>query len=194
MTARPEESRIFIAGPAGQIETILEIPGGIAPRGIALVAHPHPEGGGANTNKVVWTLAKTLLGLGQVVLRPNFRGVGATAGTHDDGVGETDDLAAVLAAAQARFGDLPVTLAGFSFGAYCQTRLAQRLAAVERPARRLILVGTAAGFVEGSRHYDTRDVPPDALIIHGAEDVTVPLANVLAWAEPLYLPVVVVPG
>ena len=190
MKAPPET--LLIEGPVGAIETIAEIPP--SPRGIALVAHPHPLGGGANTNKVTSTLARTLVSLGYASFRPNFRGVGKSAGTHDEGEGETDDLLTVLAAARQRLGDLPVVLAGFSFGAYCQTRVAERLASAGTPAERLILVGTASGFVEGTRHYETAAVPADTLVIHGAADETVPLANVLRWAEPLDLPVVVIPG
>ncbi|MDR3053841.1 MAG: alpha/beta hydrolase [Zoogloeaceae bacterium] len=189
-------TNVDVAGAVGNIEVILEVP----PQpltGIALVAHPHPAGGGANTNKVVHTLAKTFLHLGYAALRPNFRGVGRSEGTHDEGVGEVDDLMATLDFAHARFDPqhkLPVALAGFSFGAYCQTHLARRLAVAGRPAKRLVLVGTAAGFVEGTRHYDTEAVPADTILIHGAADSTVPLANVLAWAAPQDLPVVVIPG
>lgn len=186
------EETLLIDGPVGVIETIVENPG--APRGIALVAHPHPLYGGTHTNKVTQTLARTFLRLGYAALRPNFRGVGQSAGTHDDGRGECADLLAVIAEAKRRFGDLPVALAGFSFGAYVQTRVAQQLAESGHPAQRLVLVGTAAGYVEGSRQYAARAVPADTLVIHGAADTTVPLANVLAWAEPLDLPVIVVPG
>ena len=189
---RIEEEIVSFNGPAGAIETIVENPG--TPRGIALICHPHPLFGGANTNKVTQTLARTFTRLGYVALRPNFRGVGGSAGTHADGRGETDDMLAVLAAARQAYGELPVVLAGFSFGAYVQTRVAQALAAEGRPAQRLVLVGTAAGFVEGARQYDVQAVADDTIVIHGAADTTVPLANVLAWAEPLDLPVVVVPG
>ena len=189
---RIEENNVRFAGEAGDIETIVEDPG--TPRGIALICHPHPLFGGANTNKVTQTLARTFTRLGYVALRPNFRGVGGSAGTHADGRGETDDMLAVLAAARQAYGELPVVLAGFSFGAYVQTRVAQALAAEGRPAQRLVLVGTAAGFVEGARQYDVQAVADDTIVIHGAADTTVPLANVLAWAEPLDLPVVVVPG
>jgi len=184
--------RIHIDGPVGKIEVIMERPD--APRGIALVAHPHPMGGGANTNKVAHTLAHTFTSLGYAAFRPNFRGVGGSEGIHDDGRGETDDLLAVLHDAKCRCGDLPVALAGFSFGAFCQTRLAKRLIELGHPAQRLVLVGTAAGHVEGTRHYDTEAVPHDTIVIHGSSDETVPLDNVLAWALPLDLPVVVVPG
>ncbi len=187
----PEE-KFLIAGPAGQIEVIMERPD--APRGIALIAHPHPLGGGANTNKVAYTLARTFVGLGYAAFRPNFRGVGETEGVHDEGRGETDDLLAVLDEAKRRCGDIPVVLAGFSFGAYCQTRVAKRLQEAGHPVQRLVLVGTAAGYVESTRHYDTEAVPHDTIVIHGSDDTLVPLANVFAWAQPLDLPVVVVPG
>lgn len=184
---------LAIAGAAGPIETIVETPAG-TPRGIALICHPHPLFGGANSNKVTHTLARAALKLGCVALRPNFRGVGGSAGSHDEGDGETADMLAVLDWARERFGELPVSLAGFSFGAYVQTRVAQALADAGRPVARMALVGTAAGHVEGARHYATSAVPADTLVIHGARDETVPLANVLAWAEPLDLPVVVIAG
>jgi alpha/beta superfamily hydrolase len=186
------EERVVIDGPAGDIEMIVENPG--APRGIALICHPHPLFGGANTNKVTQTLARTFLHLGYVALRPNFRGVGQSSGTHDDGRGECADMLAVLAEGKRRFGDLPVALAGFSFGAYVQTRVAQALAEARHPAQRLVLVGTAAGHVEGARQYATQAVAADTIVIHGSLDTTVPLTNVLAWAEPLDLPVIVIPG
>jgi len=183
----------LIPGPAGQIELFVEPRE--APAGIALVAHPHPLYGGTADNKVVTTLARTFRELGCVTLRPNFRGVGGSTGTHDNGAGETDDLLAVHAYARERFGaTLPVYLAGFSFGAYVVTCLAKRLTELGDPACRLVLIGTAAGFIEGLRRYETAAVPADTIVIHGAKDETVPLANVLAWAEPLELPVTVIPG
>jgi uncharacterized protein len=189
---KPSSETILIDGPAGAIELIVDNPG--TPRGIALVCHPHPLFGGANTNKVTQTLARTFASLGYVALRPNFRGVGRSAGTHDDGRGECEDMLAVIDEAKRRFGDLPVALAGFSFGAYVQTRVAQALAEANRPAQRLVLVGTAAGHVEGARQYAAKAVAADTIVIHGAADTTVPLANVLAWAEPLELPVTVIAG
>jgi uncharacterized protein len=195
MTSATQADPALVEGPVGDIEVLIDL--AAAPRGIALVTHPHPLFGGANTNKVAYTLARTLRDLGYIALRPNFRGVGKTAGAHDNGKGETDDMLAVLEWAKQRWPELtdePVLLAGFSFGAYVQTRVARHLADAGHPAKRLILVGTAAGHVEGARQYDTGAVAADTLVIHGSKDETVPLPNVLAWAEPLELPVVVVAG
>lgn len=189
---RPSEQTLRITGRAGTIETKVE--SSPEPRGIALVCHPHPLFGGTSENKVVHTLASTFIRLGYAALRPDFRGVGGSEGLHDDGRGETDDMLLVLDEARHIFGELPVVLAGFSFGAYVQTRVAESLVDSGQPAQRLVLVGTAAGHVEGARQYSTRTVPKDTLVIHGSADTTVPLANVLAWAQPLDLPVVVIPG
>lgn len=174
--------RVLVDGPAGALETDLNDPGEPR-RGIALIAHPNPVQGGTKDNKVVTTLAKTLFGLGYVAIRPNFRGVGASAGAFDHGNGETEDLLAVARYASARFGTLPLLLAGFSFGAFVQTRVAQSL-----KAARLVLVGPAVN------RFPAATVPPDTLVIHGEHDDVVPLAAVLDWARPQQLPLVVVPG
>jgi alpha/beta superfamily hydrolase len=185
--------RVLLDGPVGRIEVFVE-PHESA-TGIALIGHPHPLFGGTADNKVVTTLAKAFRELGCATLRPSFRGVGGSEGEHDHGVAETEDLLAVHAYARGRFGsELPVYLAGFSFGAYVATRLAKRLRDAGDPAMRLVLVGTASGFIEGLRQYETEAVPADTIVIHGAKDETVPLDNVLAWAEPLDLPVTVIPG
>jgi alpha/beta superfamily hydrolase len=184
---------VFLDGPAGRIEVFVEPH--VEATGIALIAHPHPLFGGTADNKVVTTLAKAFRELGCVTLRPSFRGVGGSEGEHDHGIAETDDLLAVHAYARGRFGsDLPVYLAGFSFGAYVVTRLALRLREEGDAAQRLVLVGTASGFIEGLRRYETAAVPADTIVIHGAKDETVPLENVLAWAEPLNLPITVIAG
>ena len=174
--------RLVIDGPAGALETDLNDPG-LPRRGIALIAHPNPVQGGSKDNKVVTTLAKTLFGLGYVAIRPNFRGVGASAGVFNQGNGETDDLVAVIRYAKARFGELPLLLAGFSFGAFVQTRVAQQVT-----AERLVLVGPAVNRVPAAT------VPANTLVVHGEHDEVVPLAAVLDWARPQQLPLVVVPG
>jgi len=175
-------TRALIGGAAGAIETDINDPGA-ARRGIALIAHPNPVQGGTKDNKVITTLAKTFFALGYVAARPNFRGVGASAGTHDKGVGETEDLIVVAGHLARQYGDLPLVLAGFSFGSFVQTRVAKRLS-----AERLVLVGPAVG------RFPAETVPPDTLVIHGEHDDVVPLAAVLDWARPQNLPVVVVPG
>ena len=124
MTPRNLE-RLTVDGAAGPIETLIGVPER-APRGIALVCHPHPLQGGTLDNKVVQTLAKAFFALGYVAARFNFRGVGASAGAFDEGRGETDDALAVLRHLHTRFGaSLPVALAGFSFGSFVQTRILQ---------------------------------------------------------------------
>ena len=176
------ERRILSAGPAGALEVAFNVPEG-APRGIALIAHPHPLQGGTLDNKVVQTLAKTFAALGYAAARFNFRGVGGSVGAFDDGVGETDDALAALAAAKSEFGELPVALAGFSFGSYVQTRVARAVT-----AERMVLVGPAV------KRFPIETVAADTIVIHGEEDDVVALADVLAWARPQQLPVIVFPG
>jgi alpha/beta superfamily hydrolase len=191
LTPRTTERRL-IDGPAGALEIVLNTPHG-ALRGIALVAHPHPlkAGGGTLDNKVAHTLARTFFGLGYAAMRFNFRGAGRSEGTFDDGIGETDDALAALGWARQHLAEheprhavpLPVVLAGFSFGAFVQTRVARKIA-----AGRMVLVGPAVN------RFMVDAVPADTIVIHGEEDDVVPLADVLAWARPLELPIVVFPG
>jgi uncharacterized protein len=182
---RASTRRIAVPGPVGRIECAIDVPAS-GTRAVALIAHPHPLYGGTLDNKVVQTLARTFVDLGYAAVRPNFRGVGASEGRHDAGAGEVDDLAAVLAHAQAEFGTAAAVLAGFSFGAAMQVLFAQRLAAAE--VARLVLVGVAV------TRFEVPAVPRGTLVIHGEHDETVPLAAVLDWARPQDLPVVVVPG
>jgi uncharacterized protein len=174
--------RVFIDGGAGRIETVVDLPED-KPRGVALVAHPHPLYGGTLDNKVAQTLAKTFVELGYASLRPNFRGVGQSEGVHDEGRGETEDMLLVATHAAKTFGELPLVLAGFSFGAAVQTQVAQRT----KPLR-VALVGVAVG------RFPSETVPADSIVIHGEQDETVPLAAVMDWARPQQLPVVVIPG
>jgi alpha/beta superfamily hydrolase len=128
---------------------------------------------------VAQTLARAFVELGYAAWRPNFRGVGASEGSHDEGRGELEDLLVVLQAA----GAVRPALAGFSFGAALQARLSQRI-----ETERLVLVGLAV------KHLEVPPVAADTIVIHGEEDTTAPLADVLAWARPQDLPVVVIPG
>jgi uncharacterized protein len=175
---RASTRREFIAGPVGRIECAVDAPDAPA-IGIALIAHPHPLFGGTLDNKVVQTLARAFVELGYESWRPNFRGVGETAGTHDEGRGELEDLGAIVA----HLKPTRLALAGFSFGAGVQVLLAQRV-----KAERLVLVGVAV------TRFQLPSVQTGTLVIHGEQDETVPLATVLDWARPQDLPVVVLPG
>ncbi|WP_119289204.1 alpha/beta hydrolase [Azohydromonas sediminis] len=174
--------RRVVAGPAGAIECVVEEPA-VAPRGVAVLCHPHPLHGGTMDNKVVQTLARALRQVGWRTVRFNFRGVGRSQGQWDAGRGEVDDALAVVAAV--RDPALPLVLGGFSFGGYVAAQAARR---VDPPAARLVLVAPATG------NFDVGAVPDDTLVVHGDADDVVPLAATLAWARPQVLPVVVVPG
>ena len=180
--------RLLIDGPAGRIEIALDTPAE-APRGAAVIAHPHPLFGGTLDNKVAQALARCFVELGYVSVRSNFRGVGATEGEHDNGEGETDDIEHVARWAMQRYETAAPVLAGFSFGAYVQTRVAKRIA-----PERMALVGVPNGLVTAGRSYASEAVPADTIVIHGELDDTVPLSNVLDWARPQDLPIVLVPG
>ena len=184
---------VTVAGAAGAIGVALDEPAG-AVAGVALIAHPHPLFGGTRDNKVVQTLARALLQLGYVCWRPNFRGVGDSAGSHDEGRGEAHDLLAVLDAALADESLAPghraprIVLAGFSFGGFVQSRVAQALAGSGRAPHRMVLIAPAVS------RFEVAAVPPETLVVHGEVDDVVPLSAVLEWARPQDLPVVVVPG
>ncbi|MEP6942126.1 MAG: alpha/beta hydrolase [Betaproteobacteria bacterium] len=183
------ETRSIIAGPAGALEIALNAPldvPGAAAHGIALVAHPNPQQGGTMDNKVAQTLARTFAALGYVSIRFNFRGVGASEGMFDNGAGEAEDALAALGHAQREFpahAATPPVLAGFSFGAYVQTLVAQRVT----PAR-MVLVGPAI------KRFPVEAVASGTIVIHGEQDDVVPLADVFDWARPQNLPIVVFPG
>jgi len=185
----PSSHHLTLCGPAGNIEALRDTPHAKLPiRGTAIIAHPHPLFGGTMHNKVVYTLARAFTACGFVAVRFNFRGVGATAGTHDEGRGELADLLAVV---QHTAPDGPIALAGFSFGAFVASQALAALA-TQRQIERIVLVGTAA-----SRFAVAPIAPelqPQTLIIHGEADDVVPLAAVMDWARPQSLPVTVVPA
>ena len=183
--------RFSLTGTAGLLECALDLPDAVqygTPRGIALIAHPHPLYGGTMDNKVTQTLARAFVGLGYTSARMNFRGVGASAGIHDGGAGETDDMALLLAHMRSRYPGVPVALAGFSFGTFVQAQLQQRRQAEGEPAERLVLVGAAAG------KWAMPSIPANSILIHGEQDDTITLAAVLDWVRPQDLPVIVIPG
>ena len=174
--------RYTIPGPTGKLEVALNTPAdpGV---GIALIAHPNPVEGGTLDNKVVHTLARTIFALSYVTARFNYRGVGESEGAFDAGRGEVDDARAVLAHVREKIGHLPLVLAGFSFGSFIVSQLA-----ASETVQRLVLIGPAVGrFAVGS-------VDAGTIVVHGEQDDVVPLADVLDWARPQELPVVVFPG
>ena len=112
--------QFFLTGGAGQMQCALNIPLDLPISGIALIAHPHPLYGGTMDNKVTQTLARTFLSMGYVTARMNFRGVEKSEGVHDHGIGETEDMKVLLTHMQTAYPNLPVALAGFSFGTFIQ--------------------------------------------------------------------------
>ena len=137
---------LFIPGPAGRLEALLEEPEEAAPREAALICHPHPQHGGTMHNKVVYRLARGLRKAGSVALRFNYRGVNLSEGSYDEGEGELEDARACLAYLRERYPDLPVTLAGFSFG----SRIVLRMGCGGAGARRVIAAGFPAIFRDRS--------------------------------------------
>ncbi len=187
MNAQTE--RLQFRGAAGVIEALRDASApGVAARGTAVIAHPHPLFGGTMDNKVVQTLARAFVQCGWTSIRFNFRGVGASEGAHDDGRGEPQDMQLLIDQAAP---EGPLALAGFSFGAFVTTRVAASLWPSRR-WERLVLVGTAAS------RFNVPALPPEShertLVVHGEADDTVPLAAVMDWARPQILPVTVIPG
>ena len=175
-------TRQMVAGPAGPIECAIDLPAGES-RGTVVICHPHPQHGGTMDNKVVQTLARAFITLGWRSVRFNFRGIGASAGAWDDGVGEIDDALAVIAA----FNEPAFMLAGFSFGAFVASQAAARLPDGSKP-QRMVLVGPS------TQKQTMANVPTDTVVIHGETDDVVPLSATFDWARPQALPVIVLPG
>jgi alpha/beta superfamily hydrolase len=154
---------LFIPAPHGRLEAILKEPRAGSTRGVALVLHPHPLGGGTMHNKVVFRAAAALNDAGLVALRLNFRGVGLSTGTHGEGRGERDDVHAALDYLAANYPDQEITLAGFSFGA----RVGLEVGIGDERVMRLISLGTPLdkydfNFLENCRK--------PILFVHGEHD------------------------
>lgn len=179
LKTHPQEKHLMLAGPAGKIEARLTLPtSGSRYPAVAVICHPHPLHGGNLDNKVTTTLAKTMSALGIPVLRFNFRGVGASGGRFAAGIGETEDLLAVIRQAQGLYPGRDLWLAGFSFGAYIALRASQ-CTAVDR----LITIAPPVNL------YDVSQLVPPACpwqLIQGMDDEVVPYKDVLKWATRLY--------
>ena len=173
-----QRESVSIDGPVGTIEARLEAPDE-TPRFRAIVCHPHPLFGGTMDNKVVSTITRACREAGGVALRFNFRGVGASQGVHAGGSGETEDLLAVERWLAHRYPDLPLWLAGFSFGSYVAARGARALAANDQAAWHLMLVAPPV-------HNNDFDVLDDVgcrvTVVQGDDDEVVPAAQVHEWA------------
>ena len=163
---------LTLRGPAGTLDALLDTPllaEGAAPRGTAVIAHPHPQFGGTMTNKVVQTVARACVLCGWRALRFNFRGVGTSQGTYDEGRGELQDMLAAIE--QQAPIDAPLLIAGFSFGAFVASHAIAALQD-QRPIARVVLVGTAAS------RFDVAPIAAElhehTLVIHGEQDDTVP--------------------
>jgi alpha/beta superfamily hydrolase len=181
---RPAPTRlaaVTIPGLAGPLEGLFQEREGGPPAFIALVCHPHPSFGGTMHNKVVHRVATTLHALGGAVLRFNFRGVGASAGTFDEGEGELEDARAALAFLRARHARARCWVAGFSFGAW----VAARLAASEPGIERMILVAPPVGT---SSFEVLHRSPVPKHVFQGTADDICPIGllerELPAWSEP----------
>ncbi len=179
--------KLSFNGAAGAIEALRDEPESTS-RGTVVIAHPHPLFGGTMDNKVVQTLARAFVHAGWSAVRFNFRGVGASAGTHDEGRGEREDMLEVVRQA---VPEGPLCIAGFSFGSFVASHVVEALWTT-RSIEKIVLVGTAAS------RFSVATLPPEShehtLVVHGEQDDTVPLASVMDWARPQTLPVTVIPG
>jgi alpha/beta superfamily hydrolase len=172
---RAASTSVEIPGPVGPLEATIDASQRPA-TATAVVCHPHPLQQGAMTNKVVTTVARAFTRLGADAARFNFRGVGASAGSHADGIGERDDALAVAAWCRARWPARRLYLAGFSFGGAIAAAIAGRaapagLVTVAPPVDRL-----PADFVAPACPW---------LLIHGEADDVVPAGPVLEWCASL---------
>jgi len=164
MTRSHESRNFFLAGPAGRLEAILWSPSAGSPAMAALVCHPHPLFGGTMHNKVVYQAAKSLDALGLAVLRFNFRGTGLSEGKHDRGEGERGDVRAALDFLAAEFPDIPLLVAGFSFGSWVGLR------AGCEDDRVTSLIGLGAPVNNADFSYLTH-CPKPKLFVHGSNDM-----------------------
>jgi alpha/beta superfamily hydrolase len=173
----PQSQKFMLQGPAGKLESILEVPADTDVVGSAVVCHPHPQHGGTMHNKVAHTLARAFVRSGFETLRFNFRGTEASEGKYDDGIGELDDALAALNWMRERRSDGPFWLAGFSFGAAIAIR-----AAVKVEVNGLISVAPAV-----SRFANDMADQPECpwLVLQGDEDELVDIEETLGWLNTL---------
>ncbi len=167
---------LFVAGPAGRLEALLEEPEDREPSCAALVCHPHPQHGGTMHNKVVYRIARGLRRTGAVVLRFNYRGVNLSEGAYDNGVGEVEDARAALALLRERYPTLPFLMAGFSFG----SRIVLKLGCKTEGTRRIVAVGFPIRHLDADRYLDC---PVPRVFIQSTHDEYGPRAEFEAFFE-----------
>lgn len=172
---------LLLEGPAGVIEAVIDLPASESlrgsPRALALCCHPHPLFGGSLSNKVIHTVARTCAASGAVALRFNFRGVGRSAGVHDEGVGEALDVLDIAAKMRRRWPGVPLWLAGFSFGAWISLKVARQLA-----PERLLTVAPPVGRWD----FSTIAAPVcQWLVVQGGRDELVDAKAVREWVSRL---------
>jgi len=172
---------LFLAGPAGKLEALLEEPETGEPVEAALVCHPHPQFGGTMHNKVVYRLARGLRRSGCVVLRFNFRGVNLSEGEYADGIGETEDARTALHELRARYPEIPLIASGFSFG----SRVALRLTSQQPEVRRVLAAGFPTRWPERDFVYRVH-VPK--YFVQSTQDEFGPQAELSAFFETLAAP------
>jgi alpha/beta superfamily hydrolase len=191
--ASPVTERVVLAGSAGELEAVADIPVDAPPAAFMVICHPHPLHGGTMTNKVVTTLARAANELAVPTLRFNYRGVGASAGSFDNGRGETEDALAAVAWGRQRWPTAQLWLGGFSFGGVVALR-ASTTRGVGSVAR-LVTVAPALGSHFGAVQDISVPVCP-WLIVQGDADEVVDGALVADWAARLRPPpqLVVLPG
>jgi alpha/beta superfamily hydrolase len=182
----------FLAGPAGPIQLLID-ESASPPVGIAMISHPQPLLGGSPKHIVPHTVARRVVEAGWIAVRPAFRGVGESAGSYADGIGEADDAVLIAEHLRARHPALPLALIGFSFGAHVYARTACLLEPTA-PADAIVLMGMPVGLTPSGREYETFPIPARTLLLHGQDDAMAPLPHVLDWARTTHHPVVVVPG
>lgn len=161
-----EETTLFLTGPVGQIE-VIATPSANDVAATAIICHPHPLFGGTMNNKVVTTLARAFQDMGLRTVRFNFRGVGKTAGTFDNGNGETDDTRVIVEWVKQQFPQDAIWMAGFSFGSFVAAKTASIIHAAQ-------LISIAPPVMR----FPFADLPPMTcpwLIVQGeTDDVVVP--------------------
>ncbi|MBD9676344.1 alpha/beta hydrolase [Pseudomonas sp. PDM18] len=185
-----ERSTQLIDGPVGKLQLLIDRPG-VPLRGMVLISHPQPLLGGSPKHRVPLTLSRKLCGAGWMTVRPSFRGVDGSEGEYAEGIGEAQDMLAVIAHLRSEYPGLPLALVGFSFGAYVFARVAGELSP---PAQAIALMGLPVGTVPGGRDYEAQELPVDCLLLHGEADEMAPLANLLDWARPAQREVVLYAG